>query len=237
MYGWRGRIGLIVPSPNTVAEIELRNRMPAGVEIYVARCLYPENADVDAKHLFYQQDVDALVIKAAQELATLKPDLIVWACTLGSMLQGPHTDLTLAEKIEQETQIPALTTTTAVIEDITNRGIQNMLILTPYPSKFSNIQRDYLLDRIPGLSVLGSHHYEIVGGLEKGSISPYDVYRKAMDMIRHHQKADGLLISCTNWPTLDILNDLRSDSSIEIVTSNDATLTSMLRRLNLPLSC
>jgi len=37
MYGWRGRIGLIVPSSNTTMEMELHSALPEGVSLHTAR--------------------------------------------------------------------------------------------------------------------------------------------------------------------------------------------------------
>ena len=39
-YGWRARIGLIVPSPNTVTETEFWRMAPEGVSIHTTRLLY-----------------------------------------------------------------------------------------------------------------------------------------------------------------------------------------------------
>jgi len=37
MYGWRGRLGLIVPSSNTTMEMELHDYLPEGVSLHTAR--------------------------------------------------------------------------------------------------------------------------------------------------------------------------------------------------------
>lgn len=37
MYGWRGRLGLIVPSSNTTMEMELHNYLPEGVSLHTSR--------------------------------------------------------------------------------------------------------------------------------------------------------------------------------------------------------
>ena len=37
MYGWRGRIGLLVPSINTTMETEFWRIAPAGVSVHTAR--------------------------------------------------------------------------------------------------------------------------------------------------------------------------------------------------------
>ena len=37
MFGWRGRIGLILPSNNTVMEQEFSMMLPEGVSVHTAR--------------------------------------------------------------------------------------------------------------------------------------------------------------------------------------------------------
>jgi maleate isomerase len=49
MYGWRARIGLIVPSSNTVCEMEFQQMAPAGVSVHTARVFNPVVATEEEK--------------------------------------------------------------------------------------------------------------------------------------------------------------------------------------------
>lgn len=47
MYGWKGRIGLLVPSVNTTAEPEFNKIAPEGVSIYTSLWKYARESGED----------------------------------------------------------------------------------------------------------------------------------------------------------------------------------------------
>ena len=49
MFGWRGRIGLLVPSSNTTMEMEFHRHIPKGVSVHTARITLPEVETIDKK--------------------------------------------------------------------------------------------------------------------------------------------------------------------------------------------
>ncbi|RLG84523.1 MAG: maleate cis-trans isomerase, partial [Thermoprotei archaeon] len=71
MFGWRGRIGLVVPSSNTTMESEFWSYVPRGVSIHSARVplreVTPEalramvRSAVEAARLLATADIDILV--------------------------------------------------------------------------------------------------------------------------------------------------------------------------------
>jgi maleate isomerase len=40
MYGWRARIGLLIPSPNTTMEPEFNQVVPEGVSVHAERMIH-----------------------------------------------------------------------------------------------------------------------------------------------------------------------------------------------------
>jgi maleate isomerase len=232
MYAWRAKIGLIVPSPNTVAEIEIRALLPQGVKAFTARCLYPETTDLNEKYHFYL-NIDKLVLQAAKEVASVKPDLIVWACTLGSLLQGDNSDVKISQMIQEATGFPAITTTTAIIEYLQYFHLKRIIIVTPYPPLFTEKVNMYLLNRIDALEIIDVYNEGIVEGFSKANISPEYLYRIIMTLAKKHQYIDGIFISCTNWPSLTILDYLERDTGSKIVTSNLATVWFALKQLGI----
>jgi maleate isomerase len=45
MYGWRARIGLLIPSVNATVEPEFNRFLPEGVSVHVARMVIEELTD------------------------------------------------------------------------------------------------------------------------------------------------------------------------------------------------
>ena len=67
MFGWRAKIGIIIPSVNTTMEPEMWLMAPEGVSIHTSRMLATGCNVSDLK----EQDV--FVEKCVEELGTLSP--------------------------------------------------------------------------------------------------------------------------------------------------------------------
>ena len=86
MYGERARIGLIVPSSNTVCEPEMVAMRPEGVATYATRILFePTIKGLKAM----RQDVGRATLELSSEGIC---DIIAFCCTVGSMIGGADYD-------------------------------------------------------------------------------------------------------------------------------------------------
>jgi len=233
MYDWRARIGLIVASTNTVAEMEIRKMLPEGVEIFSARYLKPNYQNEIERENFYMDlnNIRPLLIKAAKEISSIKPDLIVWPCTLGSLLGGEGTDLKVAQMIKQETGYETITTTTAVIEYIKYLNLKNMIMITPYPDLHTRIEKDYIEKRIKNFSI--NHYYSnsVFKKYDHNQLTSKLIYKIIKSLALHHNDYDGLFISCTDFPTLEIIKYLKNDLKCKVITSNLATVWFILQKI------
>ena len=82
MYGYRQRIGLILPSTNTVMESELSRMVPEGISVHTTR------VKLTATNPEGLRAMSANAERAVDELASCLSDVIVYGCTSGSFLQG-----------------------------------------------------------------------------------------------------------------------------------------------------
>ena len=79
MYGSGGKIGLLVPSVNTVVEPEFARIVPEGVAVYAARMRNGRGANE-------ADDLTAMcrhAERAADELASARCGVLAFACTAG----------------------------------------------------------------------------------------------------------------------------------------------------------
>ena len=85
-YGYRARIGLIVPPTNTVNEAEWGRTIPDGVTFHTVRM--PLHADTisSAGRKALVEDIAARV----RELSQAGVDVVAYACTAGSMINPRH---------------------------------------------------------------------------------------------------------------------------------------------------
>ena len=126
MTGWRGRIGLIVPSSNTTAEPEFRTHAPEGVSVHAARMAL-ESVSVD--------ELDAMsddALRAASLLADADCDVIAYACTTGSLLHGPGFDSDLEAELAAEAGVSAVATALSVDRALRALDAERIAVVTPY---------------------------------------------------------------------------------------------------------
>ncbi|MGC9149110.1 MAG: maleate cis-trans isomerase family protein [Sulfolobales archaeon] len=223
MYGWRARIGLIVPSSNTTMEPELYQMIPQGVSIHTARIPLRE---VTRESLL---EMEKHSIRAAKELLDADVDIILYGCTSGSLIGGPGFDIAISKKIYEATNKPVVTTATAVVEALKKMNANKIIVATPYIDEINEEERRFL--EYHGFKVLTIKGMGIRSNLEIGKITPWEVYRFAKNV--SIGEADALFISCTNLRTIEIIEILEKDLGIPVVTSNQASLWFTLRKIGI----
>ncbi|GAI96227.1 unnamed protein product, partial [marine sediment metagenome] len=208
MYGWRGRIGLIVPSVNTVIEPEFYKMMPEGIGVYTSRV---KNAKTTSEDLV---KMNASVARAAEELSTANVDVIAYGCTTGSLVKGIQWEKDLCRRIEGLTDIPAITTSGAVIQALKAMGISRLAVVTPYPEELNILEKKFLEQN--NIEVLNMRGLGIMEAVEIGEKSPGFVYRLAKNIFV--PEAKGIFISCTNLRTVEIIEKLENDIGRPVIT-------------------
>ncbi|MBI5967219.1 MAG: aspartate/glutamate racemase family protein [Deltaproteobacteria bacterium] len=228
MYGWRGRIGLIVPSSNTTCEMEFHRMSPEGVSVHTARVFNPEITEESEKEKAMLQ-MSGELTRAAREVASVQPGVIIYACTTASFIKGPGYDLELGDKIKRETGIPGFSTTTAVVEALKALGLKQIALATPYAQSIGEKETQFFEMGIPGMKVVAEKHLGYVPNIPKGKLAPESAYLTAREIDR--PEADGIFISCTNWRTIEIIEQLEADTGKPVVTSNQASLWMALKMI------
>jgi len=217
MYGWRARLGLIVPSSNTTNEPEVVSRLPDGMDLYTSR-MHLE--DVEAGALESMADD---VQRCSELLATADVDVVMYGCTTGSLVKGAGYDTQLEDRIESATGVPAVATAASVKRALDALGIERLAIATPYEAELNRREREFLESQ--GYEVARIDGLEILKNTEIGTQQPETAYRQATDVLADiDEQPDGIFLSCTNYRTFEIIERLERDTGIPVVTSNQATL-------------
>ena len=226
-YGWRARIGLILPSVNLVMEPEFNRMAPEGVSIHASRVLVMGKPSVES----YMSMAEATA-RAAEELVTAEPDVVAYGCTSGSIVGG---DEAITRRIQDVVgATPVVTTATAVVEALRALGLSRIAVATPYVKFVNEEEKQYLEGR--GFQVTRILGLELGDGdvLERRMIqrqSPSVAYRIAREA--YTPDADGVFISCTGFAAIPIIEQLEADLGKPVVTSNQATFWAALRRAGL----
>ena len=221
MYGWRARIGRISPSPETAGAEEWRRSLPEGVCLVETRMLIH---DVTAEGLAKMIEQ---VERAALELASARVDVILQAGTAAAFFRGLGHDLDLIRRITDATKIQATTTLTAVVDALGTLGIRRPAIATPYIPEMDAKLVEVLA--ASGFQTAGIKGLGLRRSIDMGDLGPEAAYRLGRDVIRAARNPDGILISCGNFRTFEIIQQLETDSGLPVVTSNQAGLWRALR--------
>lgn len=210
-------IGMIVPVTNTVNEAEWKRMAPQMRFPLVRMALHPHG---DPK-LF--DDLRS----AMETLAAQKPDVIAYACTAGSMVQPLDS---LASFMSGVSGKPAVATAPALVHACRAFGMKRIVLATPYHDALNEHEKHFLEEN--GIEVLAMKGLGIGGGgpheyVRIAKVSPEDVYAHCRSVWVH--EADGMVVSCTDFRTQEIVPRLEAELGKPVVSSNLATLWMALR--------
>lgn len=217
-YGRRLRIGLMVPSSNTTMEPEFNRMAPGGVSVHAARMRLDE---VTPDGLVRMADGAG---RAVSLLATADVDVIVYGCTTGSLVGGAEWETSLVGRIEEETGIQATSTARAVVEAIKAFGGGRVAVATPYTEELNSLERDFLASH--GIEVAAMKGLSLTNNVEIGRTERAVVEELVRTV---YGGADMVFISCTNLPTIDLIDGLEDETKLPVVTSNQASMWAALK--------
>jgi maleate isomerase len=214
------RVGLIVPSSNTVAEVDFYRHLPAGATLHTAR-MYLDDVTPEDELVMLDEHLPG----ALRDLATARPDVVVFACTSAGTLRGNAWEEQLIARIGERTVARAISVAAAVRRAIAHRGAQRVGVLTPYVAEINDKIRASLEEE--GLEVIGIHGLGITANVEIGAVEPQRIAEFASERF-DRAAVDLLFVSCTNFRALEARDSIERDLQVPVVTSNQAALETVL---------
>ncbi len=219
MYGWRGRIGLMVPTGNTVMEPEFATLAPEGVSVHANRVYLKE---VSPEALL---GMEADAARSAEQLTQCRLDVMCFGCTSGSFVGGVGYDARLIDVIENASGLPSTTTSTAVLRALRLLGISRVALATPYTDEVTEIEKRWLEDN--GIEVTAWQGGGLVQTADIQECAPEVSYRRAKAV--DNDRAEAVFISCTGFRTIENLAKLEADLGKPVISSNQASFAECLR--------
>jgi maleate isomerase len=216
------RLGLIIPSSNTTMEFEFYAMLPQGFTTHTARL------KLKSVTLESLTQMESKVEEEAAKLADADVGVIGYGCTSGSLFRGLGHDKMIEEKIEKASGKPAVATAGAVINALKALKIKNVAVATPYITEINDLEEKFLAAN--GFKVVDLKGLQLFDNLKIGSISSRTAYELIAKL--KYEEADGLFISCTNFPIIRIIKELENKLGKPVISSNTATLWAMLRKIN-----
>jgi maleate cis-trans isomerase len=216
MASWERKLGLIVPSWNTVMEYEVQRMTGGAMSVHTARI--PHTADTEENLLWLGTQAPG----AATLLSHAKVDVICYGCAAGGFLKGPIEDRALGAKIEEATGIPVAISSSAVADALRALGAARVSLASPYAPWLNERLRQYLT--AAGFEVMAMQ------GLDTQNHSAVTTERiEALVTEVDRPEAQAIFISCSNFPTLGLIESLERKLAKPIVASNQASMWKMLR--------
>ncbi len=222
LYGQTARLGLIVPTTNTVNEAEWSVSLPDGVTLHVARMALHTNTGSDAGKVALERDI----AMAACSLADADVDVIAYGCTAGSMTLplGMVPDM-----IARATGLPGVATAPSIVHALRALGAARAAVATPYDAGMNEHERAFL--EACGITVVA------IEGLGAGDRAGFrrihlltaDEVRALAARVTSGGAFDALVLSCTDLPTLRLHAELEQKLGKPVVSSNQTTLWAALR--------
>ena len=138
----------------------------------------------------------------------------------------------VTSRIQEITGIPAITMMAAQMDALKALGATRIAVATIYSSQVNEKMAKYM--EAQGFQIAAMKGLEITDPFEASVHDADSAYRLGKAAFRHAVKADAILISCGTYRTFEMLPYLEMDTRAPVVSSNQATLWSALRKLGLP---
>ena len=219
--GRRARLGIVVPSVNTVMEPWAQRTVPPGVSVLAARMFIPPATTPEA---FVEMDRNEGRM-AIRQLSSVFPDAIAYGCTASSIVQGLAYDAHLRTEIEETCGVPSTTAAHAIVTAAQTLGVSTVSIVSPYTEEVDRAEHRYF--ESAGLSVVGGARLGIADGFALAEPGPDTLYELGLDGC--DARAEALIMTCLNTRSHTVIDRLEDKLGKPVITSTQATLWHALR--------
>jgi maleate isomerase len=216
------RLGILLPSSNTVMEPETMALLPQDGSITAHFARFRMVAVSTEDESLRQFALEGMVA-AATLLADVNPDLILWGGTAASWLGFAH-DTALCDAITARTGIPAVTSVQLINRLLLTAGARRIGLVTPYLAEVeSAIIANY---GGLGLHVSAAERSGLIVNTDFATIAPSAI----ADMVRWvaRSEPDAVVILCTNLKGAPVAEALAQELGRPVIDSVRASILEAL---------
>ncbi|GAB3575789.1 Asp/Glu/hydantoin racemase [Amycolatopsis endophytica] len=163
------------------------------------------------------------VRRATRDLLVPEPEVVTFACTSGSFVDGAAGEAALVAAMLDAGAPRALTTSGAVVSTLAELGARRVAVVTPYVDEVTGRLLSFLAEY--GITTTASVGLNLLGDIWKMNYAHVLAAVAELDTTG----ADALFVSCTNVPTYDVIEPLQQRLGIPVLTANQVTVRSALR--------
>jgi maleate isomerase len=219
--GVRARLGVILPSVNTVVEPWFARAAPDGVSVLASRMLLADRLSPEG--IAEMDRIDGL--RAVEQIASCRPSAVAYCCTASSVVQGHDYDAHLRETITRVCGVPATTATHAILSALDVLGAQRICVASPYVDAVDALEHAFFA--AAGCEILGTANLNIADSFrlaEPDAETLVGLGRRAWK-----DGAEALVLTCLNTRSHYVAEELEAELGKPVVTSTQATFWHLLR--------
>lgn len=218
------RVGLLIPSSNSVMEVDFYRNLPHDTTVHTGR-MYMVDTTVAGENRM----LDEFTMPAAETVATAMPHITVFGCTSAGALRGDEYDRDLCARIGEVTGSVPVSVIASVNRALAATHAKRISVVTPYVDELN--QRIQASLEATGLEVAEMHGMGISHNFDIASVTPEEIVEFIQQKVGARPKGEALFISCTNYNAMSALSLLKITYDLPIVTSNQAALQAVKREI------
>jgi maleate isomerase len=216
------RVGLVVPSSNTVMENDLHRGLPATYTVHTGRMYLVETTrEAEIKM------IEEYAPKAAADVGTANPDLLVFGCTSAGSLFGLEYDAKVCRQLGEQAGCAGMGVVSSVADALGRYAFRRLAVITPYNEDLTKAVAAAV--SAPDRQVVAARGMGITVNVALADPTPEDIVAFAKTKLAGI-KFDGIFVSCTNFRALEAKAQLERAFDVPVVTSNSAVIDAIRRR-------
>jgi maleate isomerase len=216
----------MVPSSNTAMEPDFARGLPDGWTLHSARMFLEETTPEAESRM-----LDEFALPAARDLATARPDVVVFGCTSAGALRGNDYDTELCARISEMTGVPTVSTIQSVRAAIAGAQAKRVGIATPYVEALNEkIAASVAAD---GVEVVRIEGLGITENFQIARVEPTQIAAFVVEILGGLE-IDLAVVSCTNFRAVEALATIRERLGLPTISSNQAVLDATIDTVRSP---
>ena len=209
------RIGVVVPF-DFALDREYWAFVPPDVSLHVTRTPFHDGAVGVPLARAVAEPAEAA--EAVGSLVAIDPDVVAYACTSGSFVNGVAGERALRVAMEAAGARRTVTTSGGLLEALRVLGIRRVALGTPYVSELGALLADFVIEA--GVEAVSLANRDLDAGI--ADLGDADVERLAAAAFT--PDAQAIFLSCTNLPTIGVLGRLEDRYGLPVLSANQVTM-------------
>jgi maleate isomerase len=209
----RRRIGLLLPSTNSVMEPDLWRELWPGASVHTSRLPLDDVSAVAEERML------SLAPAAARDLAPLRTQLTVFGCTSAGAILGRAGEADLLDTLATLTGGPVISVLEASFEILRRISARCIGLFTPYvPALTQSVADSFTAE---GFAVVKTHSLGLRDNTAIGNLGPPQIQDSVVSAMQD-TALDAIFISCTNLRAAEAIASIGARLGVPVISSNNA---------------